>query len=175
MASVKDSADAFIIDDADDLLASAFEAPGSAVSLPNAVVARFHGFDSRDEPLIVGVPTLPGEVVLARATVSLSRQHIGASVLVLFEQGEPRRPIVVGVIGDKTATAVQDLAPAPPGVSIDVDDERVTIKAEREIVLRCGDASITLTRAGKVTIAGSYVSSRSTGYNKIKGAAVDIN
>jgi hypothetical protein len=49
------------------------------------------------------------------------------------------------------------------------------VSAEREIVLRCGDASITLTRAGKVIIKGRYVVSRSTGYNKIKGATVDIN
>jgi uncharacterized protein (DUF2345 family) len=58
---------------------------------------------------------------------------------------------------------------------VQADDERVTIEAGREIVLRCGDAAITLTRAGKVIIKGSYVVSRSTGYNKIKGAAVDIN
>jgi len=42
-------------------------------------------------------------------------------------------------------------------------------------VLRCGDASITLTRAGKVVIQGNYILSRSSGYNKIKGAAIDIN
>ena len=49
------------------------------------------------------------------------------------------------------------------------------LTAEREIVLKCGEASITLTRAGKVLIKGTYVLSRSSGYNKIKGAAVDIN
>jgi hypothetical protein len=43
------------------------------------------------------------------------------------------------------------------------------------VVLRCGDASITLTQAGKVIIRGNYIVSRSSGYNKIKGAAVDIN
>ena len=42
-------------------------------------------------------------------------------------------------------------------------------------MLRCGDASITLTRAGKVLIKENYVLSRSRGCNKIKGAAVDIN
>ena len=47
--------------------------------------------------------------------------------------------------------------------------------AEREIVLRCGDSSITLTRAGKVIIKGKYILNRSSGYNKIKGAAVEIN
>jgi hypothetical protein len=49
------------------------------------------------------------------------------------------------------------------------------LSAEREIVLHCGDASITLTRAGKVIIKGRYLISRSSGYNKVKGAAVEIN
>jgi uncharacterized protein (DUF2345 family) len=56
-----------------------------------------------------------------------------------------------------------------------VDDQRIVLSAEREITLQCGEASITLTRAGKVLIKGTYVLSRSSGYNKIKGAAVDIN
>jgi hypothetical protein len=43
------------------------------------------------------------------------------------------------------------------------------------MVLRCGKASITLTRAGKVLIQGSYVLSRSTGVNRVKGGAVQIN
>ena len=60
-------------------------------------------------------------------------------------------------------------------VSVQADDDRFVLSAEREIVLRCGDASITLTRAGKVLIKGTYILSRSSGYNKIKGAAVDIN
>ncbi|MEW5071937.1 hypothetical protein AB1P14_09365, partial [Pseudomonas aeruginosa] len=38
-----------------------------------------------------------------------------------------------------------------------------------------GKASITLTRAGKVIIRGAYLSSRSTGVNRIKGGSVQIN
>ncbi len=45
------------------------------------------------------------------------------------------------------------------------------VSAKDELVLRCGKASITLTRAGKVLIQGSYVSSRSTGVNRVKGVA----
>ena len=47
--------------------------------------------------------------------------------------------------------------------------------AESEIVLRCGEASITLTRAGKVLIRGTYLLSRSSGVNRIKGGSVQIN
>jgi hypothetical protein len=144
----------------------------SSVDLPSAVTARLHGFDLDERPLVAGLPQVPHEIVPARSTVPLLRQQINSSVVVLFEQGNPRRPIIVGVLQDSSVSAAAIPAAL---VSARVDEQRVILTAEREIVLRCGDASITLTRAGKVLIKGTYVLSRSSGYNKIKGAAVDIN
>jgi len=139
-----------------------------------AATARFHSFDLDDQPLLAGVAGLPGELVPARTTVALQRAQIGSTVVVVFEQGNLRRPIVLGVIRERFAAV--DMAPAAPTtVSVNLDNDRLVLTAEREVVLRCGDASITLTRAGKVLIKGTYVLSRSSGYNKIKGAAVDIN
>jgi len=82
-------------------------------------------------------------------------------------------PIIMGVM--EPQQQIREVCSAEPDINVQVDDERYVIQAEREIVLRCGDASITLTRAGKVIIKGNYILSRSTGYNKIKGAAIDIN
>jgi hypothetical protein len=142
-------------------------------SSAGAATVRLHGFDLGERPMVVGLPGLPREIVTARTTVSLRSEDVGSTMVVLFDQGDVRRPIVVGVL--------QELRPARPGaqptplVSALVDDQKVVLTAEREIVLRCGKASITLTRAGKVVIEGTYVVSRSSGYNKVKGAAVDIN
>jgi len=55
------------------------------------------------------------------------------------------------------------------------DGERVLLQAERELVLRCGKASITLTRAGKILIRGAYVSSHADGAQRIRGGTVEIN
>ena len=142
--------------------------------LPATATVRLHGFDLEERPLVVGLPGMPYEVVTARTTVPLLTLHIGRTLLVLFDQDDARRPIVVGVIQDpRVDSSAQTVAGTH--ISADVDNQRVVLTAEREIVLRCGDASITLTRAGKVIIKGTYVLSRSSGYNKIKGAAVDIN
>ena len=84
-----------------------------------------------------------------------------------------RRPIVMGVL--QGASQATSLAKPSASVEVKADGDRYVFSAEREIILRCGDASITLTRAGKVIIKGKYILSRSSGYNKIKGAAVDIN
>ncbi|TIP53764.1 MAG: DUF2345 domain-containing protein, partial [Mesorhizobium sp.] len=54
-------------------------------------------------------------------------------------------------------------------------EERLDLSAEREIVLRCGKASITLTRTGKIILRGTYILSRSSGPNKIKGGSIQLN
>ena len=56
-----------------------------------------------------------------------------------------------------------------------IDGKRVTFDAQEEIVLRCGKASIILSRDGKIVIKGTHLLSRSRGMNKIKGGAVHIN
>jgi hypothetical protein len=148
-------------------------APSSASSVPAAVTARLYGFDLEETPLVVGLPGIPHEVVSARTTATLLRRQVGSDVVVVFDHGDVRQPIIIGMLQNPRE---RPPASAPePLVSAQVDDQRVELTAEREIVLKCGEASITLTRAGKVIIKGAYILSRSSGYNKIKGAAVDIN
>ena len=64
---------------------------------------------------------------------------------------------------------------SPAQVEVDADGERMIVSADEQLVLRCGKASITLTKAGKVLIEGAYVLSRSTGVNRIKGGSVQLN
>ena len=145
----------------------------AAGAINHPVIGTLTGFNLEETPLVSLPAVAQGEVLEARATVDLRQQDVRSEVLVLCENGDPRKPIIVGVL---KPSRVPD-APAIPSdrTTLTVDDERYVVSAEREIVLRCGDASITLTRAGKVIIKGNYVMSRATGYNKIKGAAVDIN
>src|SRR5687767_6443607 len=63
--------------------------------LPAASIGRFHGFGLDDEPLVTGLPGLRGEIVPARATIPLLRAQIGNDVVLLFEQGDVRRPIIL--------------------------------------------------------------------------------
>jgi hypothetical protein len=52
---------------------------------------------------------------------------------------------------------------------------RIQIEGADEVALRCGQASITLRRNGRVVLRGAYVESRSRGTNRIKGGTVLIN
>ena len=118
----------------------------------------------------------PGQIgtgaFAARTSVDLHAPHIGAALVLMFENADPARPIVVGVLRGATGWPLDD---KPAQVSVDADGERVIVNAREQLVLRCGKASITLTKAGKVLIRGAYLLSRSSGVNRIKGGSVQIN
>ena len=139
-----------------------------------ASIARFQGFDHNDQPLVVGAPGLPHEILAAQSTIVLRHRDIGSAVVLLFQDGNVRRPIIVGVVQDRHESHDRS-GDGDRNVTIHADEDRFVVTAEREIILRCGDASITLTRAGKVIIKGTSIVSRASGHNKIKGAAVEIN
>jgi len=149
-----------------ELEAEAFRPPAEHPRIPAPVVGRLISI-AADGGALVDFPGNPfGRPVGARTTTPLEISAVGNEAVLLFENGDPSRPIVVGAL--RTAEKL-------PGVSAEIDGERVVVSAEREIVLRCGEASITLTKAGKVLIRGTYVLTRSSGANRIKGAAVEIN
>jgi hypothetical protein len=126
------------------------------------------GFSDTGAPL-VDFPNkgYPGAVA-AQSTVALYPSDIGKEAVIVFEDHDPGRPIIIGIIKTTPLTP-----PPPPEISI--DGNVLSLTAEREIVLRCGDASITLTRDGKVLIKGSYLLSKSAGVNRVKGGSVELN
>ncbi len=134
----------------------------------DVVIGRLEGFAEDGAPLVLVPSSAVDRALPARSTVPLGPADLGAELVLLFEGGDPARPIVVGRL-----LAAPAGHPAPPVARL--DGETVVLEAGRQIELRCGKASITLTRAGKVLIRGAYVSSRSSGVNRIKGGSVQLN
>ena len=56
-----------------------------------------------------------------------------------------------------------------------IDAGRLVLEGEEEVVIRCGEASITLTRSGKILLRGKYLLNSSEGVNRIVGGSVEIN
>ena len=100
-------------------------------------------------------------------------------ILLLFEDGDPRRPVIIDTVHDSVAAPEAspplEMAASETIEDVTVDGKCITFDAREEIVLRCGKSSITLTRAGKIIIRGAYLLNRSSGVNRIKGASVQIN
>ena len=153
------------------------ERPRVLPKLQGLVVGELVGFAPGGEPLVQFEGSPAGGPVRARMTVSVETDDIGHAVALLFEGGDPACPLVIGRIEDRRPAAQKALRSHESGgpFQLSADGERVEIQARREIVLRVGKASITLTRAGKVLIRGVYLSSRSSGVNRIKGGSVRLN
>lgn len=143
------------------------------------VIGTLVGLKNSTTPM-VDFPFNPSSSqVQARCTVSLGAKHVGHKVALMFEGSDHRKPIVIGLIQHPeesqpdSSEIISNELQNP--LEVQVDGERLVLTAQHEIVLRCGKASITLTRAGKVLIHGEYLLSRSSGVNRIKGGSVQIN
>jgi hypothetical protein len=169
------------------------------VLLPGeGVEPALHALPSKIEGIVVGrviatadevrvaFPGSPDGGMVARSMVDLAPSDRGAAVALIFERGDALKPVVLGKMAQGFATnapaersiesrAGQAGAAEVCPVTVTRDGERLVLSAEEEIVLSCGEASITLTRAGKVLLRGEYVSSRATGVNRIQGGSVEIN
>ena len=152
--------------------AGSAKAPQTAQQV-GVVIGQLIGVTSEGRTPLVRYPGQPGSAALfARTVVDLHEPHIGHQVVLMFEAGDPAKPIVMGVLHEGGGWPLDE---KPNQFEVDVDGERMIVTAKEQIVLRCGKASITLTSAGKVLIQGSYVLSRSSGVNRIKGGSVQIN
>jgi hypothetical protein len=144
-----------------------------SLSSGGVVVATLVGMtDEARTPLVVYEGQAGSAAVAARSTVDLQAGSIGRSVVMVFEGADPAKPIILGVLQDRDPLPRKQ---HPQTVEVECDGERMVIQAKTELVFRCGKASITLTNAGKVLIQGTYVSSRSTGVNRVKGGSVQLN
>lgn len=134
-----------------------------------------------DQKIFVNYPGNPYTTPLyAMTTIKLNSSDSGKQVVLSFDQGSPLRPIITGLL-QTTSTQVEELSIdvskelKSQNLQANIDGEQVVLSADKEIVLKCGKSSITLTKAGKIIIRGEYLLSRSNGVNKIKGGSVQIN
>ena len=144
----------------------------------NGVVIGELAEQAQDGQPMVSYPGCPANgPVSAISTESMTGKEPGCAVALGFVDGNPERPIILGLI---QRANIEDKAPEEINikdseVNVRLDGETMTLSADKEIVLKCGKSSITLTRAGKIIVKGAYLSNHATGVNRIKGGSVQIN
>jgi hypothetical protein len=125
-----------------------------------------------DGRLFVDFPGNPAGPVAAKFAVSdlamaeLLNEPEGSEVLLVFEDNDLAKPIIIGKVRDCLPNG---------GIDIRVRGRRFTVETDEEIELRCGDAKLRITRDGKVVVLGNDVVSRARRRNRIKGGTVNIN
>jgi hypothetical protein len=135
--------------------------------IDGVVIGIFLGFDDAASPLVV-FPGNPTDTALpARSLTGLTAGMVGSEVALLFEAGDPLKPLIVGRI----------VAPAKASIAPEVvrDGERTCITGKQRIELRCGKASILMEKDGRITIRGTYVTSHASATNRIRGGSIDLN
>ena len=110
----------------------------------------------------------------------------GTEVLLAWTDESANLGVILGAIGPvEVRPEASELAPEAivlPGAEASSSREALRI-VHREIVIeagdgltfRCGEASIRITRDGKIVIRGEHILSRAQGTQRIKGGSIAIN
>ncbi len=150
--------------------------PAPLVDPTSVVIGELIGMKEEDHiPLVnfLGSPTKAP--IPALSAIQFVTDDVGTQVALLFEGGDLNKPLIIGKIQkiqNFVKESPQDLIKQ---TTVELDGEAVVISAKKELILKCGKSSITLTAAGKLLIKGEYLSSRSTGVNRIKGGSIQLN
>jgi hypothetical protein len=106
----------------------------------------------------------------------LRPSDVGRHVVVAFAGCDPANPLVIACMRNEPATTPRPGAEASSEERVVcVSGETIHVSATESLTLKCGRASVTLTREGRVLVNGAYVETRATGTNRIQGGAVRIN
>ncbi|HEY6642862.1 MAG TPA: DUF6484 domain-containing protein [Povalibacter sp.] len=152
--------------------------PLPAAAMPTTLgrIVAAHGEGQDRTTVLIDYAGSPHGARPARLAITLTANEVDAAVsrqqpaVLVFENGDPLLPIVIGLV----QAPLQESSQATI-VEADVDGKRVRVVGQDEIVLQCGQASVTLRRNGRIVIRGTYVETHSEGTNRIKGGQVQIN
>ncbi len=155
-------------------------APGAPAPIDHAVAAgasatpilgTFRGLDA-DGRAVVAIDD-DGTEFIAVVAAPCPEGALGAArgrqVVLLFERGDPRRPVIVGWVQELPA------ADPPERRYVRVDGRVLVLEGQQEVELRCGEASILLHRDGRIELRGRTILSEAREMQRIRGAAVRIN
>lgn len=176
-----------------------------ALAPGEVILGTLVAIDPQGQPMVNYPQRTDENSVTAVSTLAVTPAHIGRQVALLFANGDPQKPIIMGFIysplyqmldgfslldhpsivedsgGDQdifpneNVTAELKVESPLATETIRVDGKKVVIEGEEEVVLTCGESSITLTKAGKIIIRGKYLVSRASSVNRILGGSVQVN
>ena len=134
----------------------------------------------RDKGILVEIGNGPREILLATTLVELAEAELDRAeaerreVFVTFEDGDRRRPVILGLIAPVPGHP-RPVATEPVPGEILLADDTVIVRGRDAIELRCGEASITLRKDGHILVRGTNLVSRASEQNHIVGGSVHFN
>lgn len=144
-------------------------------------LGKLTGIDSHGRPLVSygGGPfqPVPARIATAQSQPDAAAVEAKPTVLLVFENGDPHLPIIVGFVREtfEPAPAAAVAVPASDNHTVELNGKVLVFEGRDEIVLKCGQGSITLRADGQIVLKGTKLVSRASQTNKIRGASVQIN
>jgi len=145
------------------------------------LVGRITALLENGNPLVAFDGETKSEPIEALTVVPLSSSSIGKDVAISFAQNQNGMPIVMGVIRrmlDEVLDDVPEQEALKTGTvkpEVIVDGNKLELSAPEEVTIRCGEASITLNKSGKILIKGKHVLNRISGAYKVKSGSIELN
>lgn len=140
--------------------------PSNKTDTDGVVIGMILGFHEQ-APLVVFPGNLSDQAIIARSLSRLSADDIGAEVALLFEDGDRKRPLIVGRLVEP---ARDDAAPV-----VVADGKMLRLVAKERIELRVGKSSLIMEADGHITIRGTDLVSHASRSNRIRGGSVNLN
>ncbi|PTL79923.1 DUF6484 domain-containing protein [Vitiosangium sp. GDMCC 1.1324] len=141
-------------------------------------LGRIIGTDGEGRPVVdfEGNPVGPR---VARKAVRLDAVGLQAAietrqpVELRFEDGDPRHPIIMALL----PVAPRDAQPNALQAALEeaAESRARVIQGQDGLALRCGEASVTLLRNGKVSLKGTSVETTAEGTLRLKGMSVQVH
>lgn len=169
------------------------EPVANVLSPGEIVIGVLTGINQQGQALVNFQDNLVASPIPAISTIEFSTRQIGRQVALLFAEGNLSKPVIMGLIhsaldvmlenfevvveeeNKEETSSSNDNAKTSVMEDVLLDGKRIVLEGKEEVVLKCGEASITLTKAGKILIRGKYLLNRSTGVNRIMGGSVQVN
>ena len=106
----------------------------------------------------------------------MQQDSINREVLVVFENGDHERPIIIGIMENIIEDVISTTnLPDSEETTKDKSIEKIiSLNATDNIKLKCGENSICLDKE-KIIINGIDIVSNASNINKVKGGAVKLN
>ncbi len=154
------------------------------------VIGTLVAVDKQGAPQVDFSGNTTEQPLAAMTTLGITQTHIGRQVALLFANGDIQTPVIMGIIHSPLQDMLESFEQTQitesennkikleSNLNVDdvlIDGKKITFQAHEQIVLKCGESSITLTKAGKILIRGKYLLNRSTGVNRIMGGSVQVN
>ncbi len=124
----------------------------------------FVGLNADGYPMVDYSGNTLGPIV---ARTAISTADPGDTVLLVFECGDPARPIIIGVVRDR-------FEPRFPH-AVKITGKEILLEGAETVSLCSGESRLTLRKDGRVTLKGKEVLTRASRTNRVRGATVKIN